>query len=135
MSSPQDFIAEDDIFIDAEGKVVAKKDARSKLASKGARVSPADVEKYGLQAKGKNAVVHGADADHDSVPTLKGKLPEDFPGYTELEAAGLTTYARVRKHLDKFDTEEGKVPGIGPATTEKIRAAMNESSEEDEEQE
>jgi hypothetical protein len=49
--SAGDFIAEDDIFIDAQGNVVEKKDAQTKLASKGARVSPADVEKYGLQAK------------------------------------------------------------------------------------
>src|SRR5688500_15829065 len=41
-----DFIAEDDIFIDAQGSVVEKKDAQTKLASKGARVSAVDVEKY-----------------------------------------------------------------------------------------
>ena len=48
MSSDKDFIAGEDIFIDRNGKVVEKKDAVTKLASKGARVSPADVEKYGL---------------------------------------------------------------------------------------
>lgn len=49
MSNKNDFIAEGDIFIDAQGKVVEKKDGITKLASKGARVSPADVEKYGLR--------------------------------------------------------------------------------------
>lgn len=120
MPSIDDFIAEDDIFIDAEGKVVDKKDAQTKLASKGARVSPEDVEKYGLKK---------------SAPALRGKLPEDFPGLAALEEAGLTTYAKVRKHLDKFDTEEGKITGVGPATVEKIRTAMNESSEAEEEAE
>lgn len=43
-----DFIANEDIFVDGESKVVQKKDARTKLASKGARVSAADVEKYRL---------------------------------------------------------------------------------------
>jgi hypothetical protein len=55
--SAGDFIAEEDIFIDANGKVVAKKDAQTKLASKGARVSPTDVEKYGLQPNKPSAVV------------------------------------------------------------------------------
>jgi hypothetical protein len=62
---------------------------------------------------------------------LKGKLPEDFPGLSALEAEGLTTYAKVRKRLDDLTT----VSGIGEATAEKIRAAMNESSEAEEEQE
>jgi len=48
--SAGDFIAEEDIFIDRDGKVVEKKDAQTKLASKGARVSPEDVEKYGLRS-------------------------------------------------------------------------------------
>lgn len=123
MPSTEDFIAEDDIFANAEGKVVEKKDAVTKVASKGARVSPADVEKYGLQ---KPASATAA--------TLKGKLPEDFPGHASLEAAGLTTYAKVRKELAK-DKPFDEVDGVGPATQEKIRAAMNESSEDEEEPE
>ena len=73
MGSEQDFIAEDDIFIDAEGKVVEKKDAQTKLASKGARVSPADVEKYGLQAK---KTASRADDEHGEVQT---KMMEPTP--------------------------------------------------------
>src|SRR5688572_2981109 len=56
--------------------------------------------------------------------TLKGKLPEDFPGHTALEAAGLTSYAKVRKQLDSLE----EIEGIGPATADKIREAMGASS-------
>lgn len=69
--------------------------------------------------------------DTEEKPTLKGKLPEDFPGYSALDNAGLTTYAKVRKNLGSIEDVEG----IGPATAEKIREAMGESSEEDEEPE
>lgn len=62
---------------------------------------------------------------------LKGKLPEDFPGYTALEAAGLTSYAKARKRLDALE----EIDGIGPATAVKIREAMRESSEAEEEPE
>lgn len=117
--SSNDFIADDDIFADAQGNVVEKKDAVTKVASKGARVSPADVEKYGLQKPA-------------AAPTLKGRLPEGFPGLTALEAAELATYAKVRKELAKEKPFE-EVDGIGPATAEKIRAAMSESSEDEEE--
>lgn len=70
-----DFIAEEDIFVDAKGKVVEKKDAVTKLASKGARVSPADVEKYGLQAKQQKAVVRD-EGTHGAVET---KMLEPSP--------------------------------------------------------
>lgn len=61
-------------------------------------------------------------------PTLKGKLPEDFPGHGALEEAGITSYAGVRKSLDSLED----VDGIGPATAERIREAMGESPEEQE---
>lgn len=75
----------------------------------------------------------GTEAEGESSVKLRGTLPDDFPGKAALDAAGLTTYAKVRKHLDKFDTEEGKVDGIGKATADKIREAMGQSSEADEE--
>lgn len=62
---------------------------------------------------------------------LKGKLPDDFPGHSSLDAAGLTTYAKVRKQLDSLE----EIEGIGPATAEKIREAMGESSAAEEEAE
>lgn len=61
---------------------------------------------------------------------LRGKLPDDFPGHSALMAEGLTTYAKVRKRLDTLT----EIQGIGEATAEKIMAAMNESSEDEEEQ-
>lgn len=61
---------------------------------------------------------------------LRGPLPEDFPGHGALENAGLTTYAKVRKSLDALE----EVDGIGPATAEKIREAMNESNPDEEEE-
>lgn len=121
--STEDFIAEDDIFADAEGKIVEKKDAVTKVASKGARVSPADVEKYGLQKPTTTAAA-----------ALKGKLPDDFPGLSALTEADLATYAKVRNELAKEKPFED-VAGIGPATAEKIRVAMSDSSEDDEEPE
>lgn len=62
---------------------------------------------------------------------LRGKLPEDFPGAAALEAAGVTTYAGVRKQLESLED----IDGVGPATAEKIRDAMNESSADEEEAE
>lgn len=67
----------------------------------------------------------------DLVPakTLRGKLPEDFPGLVALTEADVTTYAKVRKRLGDLTA----ISGIGEATAEKIRTAMSESSEADEE--
>jgi hypothetical protein len=62
---------------------------------------------------------------------LRGKLPEDFPALSDLEAAGITTYAGVRKQLDSIED----VDNIGPIKAEKIREAIGESSPEDEEAE
>jgi hypothetical protein len=73
----------------------------------------------------------GTETTDETGTQLKGKLPEDFPGYGALEEAGLTTYAKVRKSLSSLE----EVPGIGPATAEKIREAMGESSESEEESE
>lgn len=62
---------------------------------------------------------------------LKGKLPADFPGHAALEAAGVTTYAKLRKRLGDLT----EIAGIGEATAEKITTEMGASSEEEEEQE
>jgi hypothetical protein len=86
-------------------------------------------------AEAEARTAESAEAPADEPKPLRGKLPEDFPGHSSLEDAGLTTYAKVRAHLDKFETEEGKVEGIGPATLEKIREAMGESSPDEEEAE
>lgn len=50
-------------------------------------------------------------------------LPEDFPGLAALEAAGITTYNEVRAVEDLT-----AIPGIGPATAEKITEALEEDN-------
>ena len=40
---------------------------------------------------------------------LSGKLPAEFPGFKELDEAGIHTYAQVRKARKDGD----KIPGIG----------------------
>lgn len=55
-----------------------------------------------------------------SIAPKQGPLPEDFPGVTALQAAGISTYAQLRKAGDVT-----AVDGIGPATAEKIAEALN----------
>lgn len=50
-----------------------------------------------------------------------GPLPEDFPGRTALEEAGIDTYAKVRAAGDLT-----KIPGIGEATADKIAEAVKD---------
>lgn len=54
--------------------------------------------------------------------TQKGKLPEDFPGREKLEAAGITSYGKLRD----YEGELTEIDGIGPATAEKIQAALDD---------
>lgn len=67
-----------------------------------------------------------AEAEKQEAAQPKGKLPEDFPGHGALEAAGITTYAQLRKAGDVTE-----IPGIGKATAEKIAAELGESNEEE----
>jgi hypothetical protein len=53
---------------------------------------------------------------------LKGKLPADFPGHKDLDAAGVHTYGQLRKHVEAETLQE--IPGIGRATAAKIVAAL-----------
>jgi hypothetical protein len=90
-------------------------------------------KKYEKPSEGPGVTVYHEDGSVLSPEpvSLKGKLPEDFPGHAALEAEGVTTYAKVRKQLDTLE----EIPGIGEATAAKIREAMNESSEANEEAE
>lgn len=51
------------------------------------------------------------------------ELPDDFPGASDLRAAGRTTYEQVAE-LSEEDLKA--VPGVGPATLEKIKVALND---------
>lgn len=55
------------------------------------------------------------------VTKKSGRLPDGFPGLAALEEAGITTYAGVRKAGDLTE-----IAGIGEATAEAIKAAMEE---------
>lgn len=48
----------------------------------------------------------------------KGPLPEDFPHRAILEAAGITSYGKLR------DADLSTVEGIGPARQAEIEAAL-----------
>lgn len=63
-------------------------------------------------------------AERSDSPKKQGKLPDDFPGYAALAAAGISTYAQLRKAGDVT-----KIEGIGPATAEKIETALSEDAE------
>lgn len=62
------------------------------------------------------------DDEGDSDKPKRGKLPEDFPGRAALEANDITTYAQVRKAVEKDQLTE--LNGIGAATAEKIKAEL-----------
>lgn len=66
----------------------------------------------------------GEESAGDTGKTLKGKLPADFPAKAELEAAGVTTYARARalRDGDGFTS----VAGIGTAKEAQIIEALKE---------
>lgn len=49
-------------------------------------------------------------------------LPEDFPGREELATAGITTYPEVHRISDSGTLTD--IKGIGPATADKIQAAL-----------
>src|SRR6185503_15787613 len=61
-------------------------------------------------------------ADAEEAVELKGRLPEDFPGKADLDAADppIHTY----KQLSKFADDYTKIPGIGPKTAEKIKERL-----------
>jgi len=57
---------------------------------------------------------------------LKGPLPKDFPAHDLLHEAGINTYTQLSK-IDDFTS----IPGIGPATAEKIANRLVEESQKE----
>lgn len=72
-----------------------------------------------------NAVAKNVSDEERGPEVKKGKLPDDFPGHAALSNAGITTYAQLRKAGDVTALE-----GIGPATADKIKTALEESEGE-----
>lgn len=85
---------------EASGDIVAGKDTSATLSSE---------EAAGAGEEGKK---------------LRGKLPDGFPGKSELEAAGVTTYAQVKKLRDGDGLTS--VAGIGDAKASQIEEAIKE---------
>ena len=54
---------------------------------------------------------------------LRGPLPEDFPGRTALEAAGVDTYGKLRTQQNVTD-----IAGIGEVTAMKIKDRLEEDA-------
>lgn len=57
-----------------------------------------------------------------SISTKSGKIPEDFPAYTELEEAGEATYAKINKRIQDGKLKE--IDGIGDVKEAQILEAM-----------
>jgi hypothetical protein len=129
------------LHVTADGRAVEENDPAGirVLGSEGGLVSEEDAEKYGLddsQVEAEEAYRPPAaeeKAEPESVGVvevpedLKGKLPEDFPGHASLDAAGIHTYAQLRKAGDVTE-----VKGIGEATAVKIAEALAALGDESE---
>lgn len=87
-------------------EVKAKIAARSAELDKSTTKSPAPVQASDIDPK------------YGSAPT-DDSLPEDFPGFNQLRAAGYTTYADL-KDMEDYTV----VTGIGPATAREIKEAL-----------
>ena len=70
--------------------------------------------------------VAGVDDDEDAGSTLRGPLPDDFPGRSYLETAGLGTYARLRKQVSKGEGWWKEVNGVGEKSYKTIEDALKE---------
>lgn len=82
-----------------------------------------------LQGSFYGAVPVGASeaAEDEEHPTLRGKLPEGFPGLKALGEADppITTYGQLYKFLKRPDADLTTIAGIGVPTEAKIKEALN----------
>lgn len=80
------------------------------------------VAEHGVPETAEGAIASRAkseDAEESTKDSLRGKLPDDFPGLSALDAAGIHTYAQLRKAGDVTE-----VPGIDEVTAGKIAEAL-----------
>lgn len=73
----------------------------------------------------------GDGTTEETATTLRGKLPEDFPGHAALVKAGITSYGKVRAYMKTGELTS--IPGIGDATAAQIEEIMGASTSEDDE--
>lgn len=86
-------------------------------------------EAHRREGERQKATGEGEGGPKDPPPALKGKLPDDFPGHAALVEAGINTYGQLRKAGDVT-----AIAGIGPATAEKITAALAAAPADDAEE-
>lgn len=67
---------------------------------------------------------NGENEGENGGQSLRGKLPDGFPGKAALDAAGHTTYAKVRRLRDAGKLTS--VAGIGDSTAAQIDEALKE---------
>lgn len=117
-ASVRKFVADDGTY--KGGNTPEKKDARHEQSKGEADADDTAVRKMPMDSK---EDVERREAEiEEGGKGLKGKLPDDFPHRKELEAAGITSYGRVRALAGDYSS----VPGIGPAKGAEIDAALSE---------
>lgn len=115
------FVSDRALHLTADGKVVEEDDPDGKtvLVGKGGRLSMAEAEKYGLAGK-KASNASKAKTAEAKGEEKKGRLPDDFPHYAALEAAGITSYGKLRDLKGDYSS----IDGIGEARAKEIDEAL-----------
>jgi len=102
-------------------KVDTGQDAGSQGSNAGGTPAPEPAGKVSASAHPDIAPGVVEEPETASIPPekQKGKLPDDFPGRAALKEAGITKFGQILKVKDLT-----KIDGIGPATADKIKAAL-----------
>jgi DNA uptake protein ComE-like DNA-binding protein len=119
MANKNDYISSRRVYLDKSGNVVEANDPGklTLLVAAGGSLSREDAERYGL-LKGQPAQ---ASQSEDAPLGASDGFGEDFPAYAALNEAGYTKRSELAALSDDDLTA---IKGIGPATAEKIRAAL-----------